>query len=1704
MQAPYLLLSFRPESELFEVHRFIDKAFPKHAAPLSGESLLREIRIADVYCLAGVLKWCWARLPGGVVTWKAYNQFREQELALSCPQDAFVTIIPKCVDSFTHAVIIFAFFDLMAAIATHGKKNGMGGRKLARFAGTWAFDLKRPDSKDSTSFEDGLDAWSVASDAANHLFYAFLRSRDPYAAKSSGPGQGKKVRDASNFPRPLEALLASTTYPPPPIFKLGLLRVPMVTLTVGKLSATPLVLLQRIANTIKFDNADRFDCEDDFNTLYFLFSDPDSIEMRMTDESLRITNQIIRENPLISEHKILIKETPKFSFDVRCKTWSKYYNHAFVDPVSGELRRPLTNYVYDNAQRKQVLRASAPRQEIPNLPYPVNDDNKTTKLPKYDDSEDEWLDQSLQTRLPRSSSRVSADGLVTAAVSQISIDDFFVWVWMCCNSDEQTEVRRANFGRSLIVEIMPSANPASRRWVVVEEILHPEPAPMKPPTEIVETGLSKHKKRVNLVPVKEKSKKKGKEKGKRVIKKVAARQTSVPPSKEVNQVQQQPIIPLNYYESLNPLVDALAERLQRKLSIKSANNISHDMQTQTDFYVSKKETVSILDKDLPVPIPEMVLSTPKEVHNNANGSQIENEDILQQASQDSDAAAAGLNFSAETPIPTPPPKDKPVSDLPIKDDDTKTIFFTPSLNATDTDEPPLPDLPPLNSSEIFPDKASSIDKDVTEESNNSDATNLVTSPPMNRHNLEVLAGTEVPPSPPSTSSEQRRISVLIPDPVVNHGQSRSVSLEDKPLPPPPSSAPSFSASDIAASASVAAAASLRVDNHESTDDLNYYFKSQAAQEDYDGLLSHDDLKISSQNNSNRNSANMGSNGIGGSLTKSPSGLQRVGEDNNREILTAREPLTIYKNPKLPGQTTSESDLSEIAPKWKPIIEDTSKLAAKKQLSVKRKPVGSGVSPNIPQESPKLSQEQADLAKDINQLVGSDEVLDVTPIPRQPNRLVRPQTQTLDDPRGSKMFGGYDSTGNQIVGLGMRNDLNKTDIKDENYALTQTSSDFPNDFRSGGYETGIGNEGISEISKNNHMDPSGSSLPSGVRPMVAYRGPVSSRPPNVRPPYFDEQGRGPSPGRRRGDRLSPGPHYSVSSGMPLEYGGRASRAGPGSGYFAGSSNGSHSPDFHGVGGNRYRRGNNTSNLRNNLDSFDSPFFGREGPRSRQGIMDDPISRGSVPMMKPRFPQRNIGYSAEFGGFPSSSGSNGSNEGAYPVPFAGPGRRGPPRGSPVLRPRQPYGPSMSGPDHGQLRPPPPNQGRDPGIGTSPPGIRYRSSPGLPHQSQMQMHSVPRGQIPEALRAGVRSNSAMDIRPDSAMGISGNKNSDTNASSMPPVETFNGNERSRINSSNNSPAAIPNRISSAPTMTQKRISSVISTGEGASSIGGGDSVSISNSMDKPLPLDPRWSQVKSDLNVMKQESEKNKSKSRELLPVVPNSASVNVSQNARTYLTGTHAPDDYYDAVVKTVRNPSVHTGKHVVASTVERDSKEVYDNDEESSELGNYDEFMYLRNKEFMGNFSARTSVSEPKRLSGVAVADVLNNNEATAVSSKTSPSRQTSESHGDRSSFHSRTGTMQTSGTGHTYGSFLDMYGDGQDDEVKNSKPNSGSSSSNMQRDIYDASYAMSGTAITPGIKSSPSRKPVPETRTLDPKRHEEKVSRLSIQGIMNAAKNKKA
>lgn len=72
----------------------------------------------------------------------ANPMLRQTRIDSNMARDSFTTFIPLSVENEARSKIIFDFFDLLSAVAAHGKTNGFGGRKLSRMAGWWAFEHK--------------------------------------------------------------------------------------------------------------------------------------------------------------------------------------------------------------------------------------------------------------------------------------------------------------------------------------------------------------------------------------------------------------------------------------------------------------------------------------------------------------------------------------------------------------------------------------------------------------------------------------------------------------------------------------------------------------------------------------------------------------------------------------------------------------------------------------------------------------------------------------------------------------------------------------------------------------------------------------------------------------------------------------------------------------------------------------------------------------------------------------------------------------------------------------------------------------------------------------------------------------------------------------------------------------------------------------------------------------------------------------------------------------------------------------------------------------------------------------------------------------------------------------------------------------------------------------------------------------------------
>jgi len=159
LDTPFLLLPFRPKTDVVPTRTFIRNFFKSNrdgAPEYREDALQQELRLTDTEILCSIVKWCWSRLRGGVVSWAVYEAFKVGERESNMSRTAFDTFIPLGTESVCRKNIVYDFFDLLSAVAAHGKVNGLSGRKLSRLAGWWAFDHRDTGS----GFAGGYRSWA--------------------------------------------------------------------------------------------------------------------------------------------------------------------------------------------------------------------------------------------------------------------------------------------------------------------------------------------------------------------------------------------------------------------------------------------------------------------------------------------------------------------------------------------------------------------------------------------------------------------------------------------------------------------------------------------------------------------------------------------------------------------------------------------------------------------------------------------------------------------------------------------------------------------------------------------------------------------------------------------------------------------------------------------------------------------------------------------------------------------------------------------------------------------------------------------------------------------------------------------------------------------------------------------------------------------------------------------------------------------------------------------------------------------------------------------------------------------------------------------------------------------------------------------------------------------------------------------------------
>ncbi|EME79030.1 uncharacterized protein MYCFIDRAFT_105741, partial [Pseudocercospora fijiensis CIRAD86] len=491
LDAPFMLLPFRIDSDPQGARTFIRNFYKSNAdrsTQYRGESLKQELRLTDSLVLCSIIKWCWSRMPNGVVSWPVYEAFRLGEKEARMARNAFDTFIPIGCDSDARRSIIVDFYDLLAAVAAHGKNNGLGGRKLSRMSGWWAFDH----SDDGKGFEGGYKSWTSAADASSHLFFAYLRSLSP----DTNPSMNVIER----IPRSLQALVASTEYPPetPSLLQRS---TPRVVMMVDSVSPTPFSLLRR---------AKHFEYRDQDQLLRVFSSFDDPLDA-LTDECKRVLYALSTANQSTVARSRQGITKPE-------ESWSAFQNLGFADIDEKALAGKSPNGI--NGPTKTIGQGlrSEPRSRTGELGRPTTpswadflssgfSDDGSAKSPTL-------LYPPAQV-LPPLGSRASSPGLYTgdnehlapgelAAITNVELDDAFWWVWMTSLAGEEPSDRKAVFGRCALIET--TINGA---WLIMEEQVKgasPDPvevayiAPKKSLFSFTKRGRLGRKRSVNKSP----------------------------------------------------------------------------------------------------------------------------------------------------------------------------------------------------------------------------------------------------------------------------------------------------------------------------------------------------------------------------------------------------------------------------------------------------------------------------------------------------------------------------------------------------------------------------------------------------------------------------------------------------------------------------------------------------------------------------------------------------------------------------------------------------------------------------------------------------------------------------------------------------------------------------------------------------------------------------------------------------------------------------------------------------------------------------------------------------------------------------------------------------------------------------------------------------------------------------------------------------
>lgn len=306
-KTPHVFLPFRSRVDDSKLEQFLQSVFPGgKLIDMSKTSLVKLLlKSFDEFTLICGLKYLWCRLPNNeVVGWNVYLEFKRRERDAGYPKDAFLTLMPKCLSSSSHASIVYDFLDLMIGIATNSQYNHLSGRKIAKMASVWAFNSTPHSSSafyDATatrenSFMDGLSTWELTCNGLFHLLLAFLRAMLPDTES-----------DTLKLPKTLQSLLVTNSYPPPdklPSMK-SVITIPCVQIRSTKRCADPYELISKVRQNLRFDKKDKFISIENYTILKNIFQKDSTNEIvsTLTEESRRVLSRLTA-TPIHSDYGI--------------------------------------------------------------------------------------------------------------------------------------------------------------------------------------------------------------------------------------------------------------------------------------------------------------------------------------------------------------------------------------------------------------------------------------------------------------------------------------------------------------------------------------------------------------------------------------------------------------------------------------------------------------------------------------------------------------------------------------------------------------------------------------------------------------------------------------------------------------------------------------------------------------------------------------------------------------------------------------------------------------------------------------------------------------------------------------------------------------------------------------------------------------------------------------------------------------------------------------------------------------------------------------------------------------------------------------------------------------------------------------------------------------------------------------------------------